>query len=53
MLTLLRAHRVSMTVSLLLLGAATALTLLQPLLPVASSTGRPRVQPSWASGWYW
>jgi ABC-type multidrug transport system fused ATPase/permease subunit len=32
MLTLLRAHRVSMTVSILMLGAATALTLLQPLL---------------------
>lgn len=32
MFTLLRAHRVSMTGSMLLLGAATALTLLQPLL---------------------
>lgn len=32
MLTLLRAHRVSTLVSMLLLGGATALTLLQPLL---------------------
>jgi ABC-type multidrug transport system fused ATPase/permease subunit len=32
MLTLLRAHWVSMTVSVFLLGVATALTLLQPLL---------------------
>lgn len=32
MLTLLRAHRVSMAVSLLLLGGATVLILLQPLL---------------------